>query len=102
MRIDTGQSNYQYQSRFRHIETDSEEAAADVVTTPKWGGRSSVAVSSTLLSSSLANALWGIEGGSDAVKSPTAKDASSASSAVAQVEAMYLENSSPYDDGNDK
>lgn len=101
MRIDTGQSNYQYQSRFLHIETDSDEATTDTVTTPKWSGRGTVSVSSTLLSSSLASALWGIEGGSNAAKSSTKGETANAASAAAQIEALYLENSSLYDEGDD-
>jgi hypothetical protein len=57
MKIDSGLSSYNYQSRSSDIERRPEEAALRESDTPKRTGSFTVE-SSTLLSTSLANALW--------------------------------------------
>jgi len=63
MRIESGLSGYSYQNRYVHNVTDGEEVAAETAISSKPQTASSPAFSSTLLSPSLATALWTIEGG---------------------------------------
>ena len=103
MRIDSGQSNYYYQSRFLQADTDGEEAASEAATTSRPRSGSSVSVGTAHLSSSLASALWVIEGGRKTAgdstgASPSTLDKAAPEAATAQIEALYLENSAYYDD----
>ncbi|MHB0952899.1 MAG: VOC family protein [Allorhizobium sp.] len=95
MRIESGLSSYSYQNRYVHNATEGEDAAAETATSSKPRTASSPAFSSTLLSPSLATALWTIEGGRKGV-SPTPAQASDASSealmsSAEKVEALYRE-----------
>ncbi|MCM2475849.1 hypothetical protein HGO38_20450 [Rhizobium sp. CG5] len=97
MRIDSSLSNAYYQNRFVYSGIESDENAAEAVTATRSRATGSVAVSSTLLSSSLANALWSIEGGKRAATAvpttaTTAKDDRLPASPSEQIEAFYLEN----------
>lgn len=87
MRIDSGLSNLLYQSRFQR-DAELDEAKVDNGATSRPRTASNPSVSSTLLSSSLASALWAVDGD----KRPTSpvEDGAVASSAE-KVEAFYLE-----------
>ncbi|MDQ0455059.1 hypothetical protein [Rhizobium paknamense] len=94
MRIDSSLGNSQYQSRYVHGVTNAEDAAAEtaVVSRSRSAGGNST---STLLSASLANALWSLDTGKSSASSAAVKDASedeTSSSPVQQVEALYLEH----------
>ena len=105
MRIDSGQSNYYYQNRYLQADIDGEEAASEAVAASRPRSASSVSVGTAHLSSSLASALWVIEGGRKPVgentkASATATEKAAPESATAQIEALYLENSAYYDDAH--
>lgn len=97
MRIDSSLGNSYYQNRYLYSGIEADDSAAEVVTATRSRASGSVAVSSTLLSSSLANALWSIEGGKKAATAvptatPAEKGARVQPSALDQIEAFYLEN----------
>lgn len=97
MRIDSSLGNSYYQNRYLYSGVESDDSAAEVVTATRSRATGSVAVSSTLLSSSLANALWSIEGGKKAATAmpataPAAKEERVQASPSEQIEAFYLEN----------
>lgn len=89
MRIDSGLSNFYYHNRFQS-DPKSEEAAADVTAATGARTASNPSVSSTLLSSNLASALWTVEGGKRGGASQMAEDVTRSSSAE-KVERFYLE-----------
>jgi hypothetical protein len=62
MRIDSGLSNHFYQSRVRTLDGQVEDAGNEVQTQTRPRSATNPAMSSTLLSASLASALWSIEG----------------------------------------
>lgn len=97
MRIDSGLSNFFYNNRFQHVDAQVEDAtvATDASARPRTASNPSV--SSTLLSSSLASALWTVEGGRRSGASQQAEDITRASSAK-KVEASYLEYAMPVDE----
>lgn len=93
MKIDSGLSGYPYPTRSQTIERVSEEVAPREV---EQRQRSAFAItgSSTLLSSSLANALWVIGGSDEGTATDGGKTAPSTASAdmpADWVEGMYLE-----------
>lgn len=95
MRIESGLSGYSYQNRYVHNATEGEDVAAETATSSKPRTASSPAFSSTLLSPSLATALWTIEGGRKGA-SPTPAQASDGGSealmsSAEKVEALYRE-----------
>ncbi len=89
MRIDSGLSNFFYKHRFQHTDAEIEDASAATSTTSRPRTPSNPSVSSTLLSSSLASALWTVEAPS-ATAAPAKRRHCRASSAE-KVEAFYLE-----------
>ncbi|HEX5933106.1 MAG TPA: hypothetical protein VFY63_02975 [Pseudorhizobium sp.] len=92
MKIDSGLSGYPYPTRSYTIERVTEEAAPREAEQPKRSA-SAITGSSTLLSSSLANALWVLGGtseeGSATSASPVAATASDLP--VDWVEDLYME-----------
>jgi hypothetical protein len=91
MKIDSGLSGYPYPTRSYAIERVTEEAAQRDAEPPRRSG-TAITGSSTLLSSSLANALWGMGSGEDA----SAAGAGTAAAAAPElpvdwVEELYLE-----------
>jgi hypothetical protein len=97
MRIDSSLNNSQYQSRYIQGITRAEDVVAETVTAPRSraaGGNST----GTLLSASLANALWSIDSAKKAssvrTTAQTAADThddASAASQTQRVEARYME-----------
>ncbi|KAA3519830.1 hypothetical protein GOZ89_21550 [Agrobacterium vitis] len=94
MRIDSSLGNSQYQSRYIHGASSVEDVAVESATTPRSrsaGGNST----STLLSASLANALWSLDSSKKTAGLKTsdssAIDESKAASPIQQIEAHYLE-----------
>jgi carbamate kinase len=96
MRIDSSLSNSQYQSRYIQGITRAEDVAAEPVAVSRsraTGG----STTGTLLSASLANALWSLDSSkkASAVKTNTqvssAADDASVASPTQRVEARYLE-----------
>ncbi|MGF0536850.1 hypothetical protein ACQQ2Q_02570 [Agrobacterium sp. ES01] len=90
MRIDSGLSSQYYQNRYVPEQIDSEDAAPETVATTR--SASNPAFSKTLLSSHLASALWGIEGGkkNGASAGTGIKDFGFPTTAE-KVEAVYME-----------
>lgn len=97
MRIDSGLSNFFYNNRFQHTDTEIEDASAATSTASRPRTPSNPSVSSTLLSSSLASALWTVEGAKRDGSTGQAEDIARASSAE-KVEAFYLEYAMPLDE----
>lgn len=95
MRIDSGLSGYSYHSRYMPSVSESEDASVDSSAAAKPRGAGNSAFSSTLLSSSLATALWIVEGGrTDAAPQAdlaAAADDTPAASVAEKVEALYRE-----------
>lgn len=97
MRIDSSLNNSQYQSRYIHGITRAEDVAAEPVTAPRSraaGGNST----GTLLSASLANALWSIDSAkksapvrAEAQTATDTVDDTSIASQTQRVEARYME-----------
>ncbi|SMD19184.1 hypothetical protein [Rhizobium sp. RU36D] len=96
MRIDSGLSNFFYNNRFQHTDTEVEDTSAATTTASRPRTASNPSVSSTLLSSSLASALWTVEGAKRGGANQ-AEELARASSAE-KVEAFYLEYAMPVDD----
>ncbi len=88
MKIDSGLSGYPYPTRSYAIERVTEEATQRDAEPPRRSG-TAITGSSTLLSSSLANALWGMGSGEDAASTGTA--AAVPVLPVDWVEELYLE-----------
>ncbi|MGG7519506.1 hypothetical protein ACQ3G6_16640 [Allorhizobium undicola] len=91
MRIDSSLGNSTYQNRYVYGVTTAEDTVAETATATRSrsaGGNST----STLLSASLANALWSLDGKAGSAANATVKEDEDASSPVQQVEARYLEN----------
>jgi len=88
MRIDTGLSSYYSSGRAYHERTGGDDLASDADAVTKPRSASNPAISSTLLSPSLASALWDVEGGRGFSRE-TADLARL--SAAEKVEAVYLE-----------
>jgi hypothetical protein len=94
MQIDSSLSGYQYQGRIRDIDQTSVDAAAAEQQQSKRGPGNPT-VSSTLLSSSLANVLWAVGGAQAPVDSEAAAPVSVEEKAEAQVQFVqhaYLDN----------
>ena len=86
MRIDSGLQGYYYdQSRFKAADTETDEAPAAAAAPVRFS--ETTVESSTLLSSSLSNALWAIEGGR------SASDVATPTSDADKIQALYLEYS---------
>lgn len=95
MRIDSGLSGYSYHSRYIPSVSESEDTSGDTSAAAKPRGAGNSAFSSTLLSSSLATALWIVEGGRTD-QAPQADIAAAAddtppASVAEKVEALYRE-----------
>jgi predicted ATPase len=74
MKIDSGLSGYQYPNRTVEVERKQEEAP-QTVTASVSRSQGALTGSSTLLSSSLASALWGMTTGDGAPAAPQAEAA---------------------------
>lgn len=97
MRIDSGLSNLLYHSRFQRDDSDLENATPEaVVARPRTA--TNPAVSSTLLSQSLASALWTVEGGKRNAAPTNAEETTAIQSSAEKVEAFYLEYALPADE----
>jgi hypothetical protein len=87
MKIDSGLNGYYYQGRAPEIDRKTEEAPQrEDVATPRMAN--AITGSSTLFSSSLANALWVMESGQ---ASPSPAEMASAGVAQDWVENLYQE-----------
>ena len=95
MRIDSGLSGYSYHSRYIPSVGESEDASVDNSAAAKPRGAGNSAFSSTLLSSSLATALWIVEGGrtdqAPQADMAAAADDTPPASVAEKVEALYRE-----------
>lgn len=92
MRIDSSLNSYYYQNRYIPTSIEGEESAGEQapVSTPRSAG--SGGFSSSLLSNSLASALWVVEGGRKPVPSMTQRVMVSDDRSDAQkVEDLYRE-----------
>lgn len=95
MRIDSSLGNSQYHNRYVYGTSSVEDVAVEPATTPRSrsaGGNST----STLLSASLANALWSLDSTKKTATLKTGPSSSSvdeaqAASPTQQVEARYME-----------
>lgn len=97
MRIDSGLSNLLYHSRFQRDDSDLENATPEAaVARPR--AATNPAVSSTLLSQSLASALWTVEGGKSNAAPIKAEEPATVQSSARKVEAFYLEYALPADE----
>lgn len=91
MKIDSGLSGYQYPTRSQATERIAEEAGPREAEQPRRSG-STLTGSSTLLSSSLANALWGLGDGTEHAASAASGASGSATGVTADwVKELYLE-----------
>lgn len=90
MKIDSGSHGYQYPARAHTIERASEETVQREAE-PQHRSGSTLTGSSTLLSSSLANALWVIGDGSTAAQAKPAATAGEPGIPVDWVEDLYME-----------
>lgn len=92
MRIDSGLNSHYYHSRSVYDRPESDDSIPETAASPRTA--SNPTMSSTLLSSSLASALWVVEGG----KKSTPSGSSSGNDGIPghpasaeQVEALYRE-----------
>lgn len=98
MRIDSGLSEHFYNGRVRIIDGHQEDAASDTTVQTRPRTASNPAINSTLLSSSLASALWSIEGGRRSAATPATTEDLRQNSKAELVEAFYLEHVLPVED----
>ncbi|MCJ8507512.1 hypothetical protein MUU53_06245 [Rhizobium lemnae] len=93
MQIDSGMNGYGYSARPYKAERKAEEALPQTTETSRIS-LSGITGSSTLLSSSLANALWAVEGaktGDEPPKAPAAPLVQTGTHTVSQIEDIYSE-----------
>lgn len=102
MRIESGLGGYSYQNRYVRTVTETEEIAAETAAAANPRRAGGPAFSSTLVSASLATALWSIDGGRRPVAAAgfaeaVAEGSEAERSQLEQVEALYRE----FDPGED-
>ncbi len=102
MRIESGLGGYSYQNRYVRTVTETEEIAAETAAAANPRRAGGPAFSSTLVSASLATALWSMDGarrsGSATTLAASPVDGSEAErSQLEQIEALYRE----FDPGED-
>lgn len=93
MQIDSGMNGYGYSARPYKAERKAEEAVTQTTESSRIS-LSGITGSSTLLSSSLANALWAVEGaklGDEAPKAAPAPQIQTGTQTVSQIEDIYSE-----------
>ena len=93
MQIDSGMNGYGYSARPYKAERKAEEAIPQVTETSRIS-LSGITGSSTLLSSSLANALWAVEGAKAGDELPPAAPTpiiQTGAQTVSQIEDIYSE-----------
>lgn len=93
MQIDSGMNGYGYSARPYKAERKAEDAVPQVTETSRIS-LSGISGSSTLLSSSLANALWAVEGAKIGDEPPKVEPApliQTGTQTVSQIEDIYSE-----------
>jgi hypothetical protein len=92
MRIDSGLSGSYYQSRLYEIDREAEDAPVSAAVLPTRSANA-ITGSSTVASSSLANAFWVVDGGKKAGAGETASRDLVAAARTEWVNDLYLEYS---------
>ena len=95
MRIDSGLSSYSFQSRYVPVASEKDDATPETVTPAKARSAAPSTFSSTLISSSLASALWTVDGGRKTAEAPVQNgvfsDKLRNASVTERIEAAYRE-----------
>lgn len=96
MRIESGLGGYSYQGRYVRTVAETEELAGETAAVSTQRRPGQTAFSSTLFSSSLATALWSIEGGRRSATAAsftqsTRNSGDAERSQAEQIEALYRE-----------
>ncbi|QLF69585.1 hypothetical protein FE840_008530 [Peteryoungia desertarenae] len=95
MRIDSGLSSYSFQNRYVHVTSEKDDVTPETAQPAKARSGAPSTFSSTLISSSLASALWTVDGGRKATEASNVTGTQEAktrnASVTERIEAAYRE-----------